>query len=169
METRERDVAEAQDLVVTEAALLDAGRLDEWLALFSDDARYWVPLLGAAQADPFSHNSLAYEDRLLLQLRVDRLKDPRAHSQHPRSRSQHILQRSVVEDAGAAASQGAQAAALALRTPFVYVESRGDAQVLLAGSCRHELVRSTSGWAIRQKRVDLLDASRALPAIQLFI
>ena len=169
MDTRERDVAEAQDLVVTEAALLDAGRFDEWLALFSDDARYWVPLLGASQADPFSHNSLAYEDRLLLQLRVDRLKDPRAHSQHPRSRSQHILQRSVVEDAGPAASQGAPAAALTLRTPFVYVESRGDAQVLLAGSCRHELVRSTSGWAIRQKRVDLLDASRALPAIQLFI
>ena len=31
------------------------------------------------------------------------------------------------------------------------------------------LVRTVAGWAIRQKRVDLLNAGRALPAIQLFI
>ena len=34
-----------------EAALLDAGRFDDWLALFADDGRYWVPLQGAAQPD----------------------------------------------------------------------------------------------------------------------
>ena len=38
--------------VAREAALLDAGRFDDWLALFADDGRYWVPLQGAAQADP---------------------------------------------------------------------------------------------------------------------
>jgi hypothetical protein len=92
----ERELA---DFVATEAALLDAGRLDEWLALFADDGRYWVPLQGAAQVDPVGYNSLAYEDRLLLTLRVERLKNPRAHSQQPRSRCQHVLQRSVLVDA----------------------------------------------------------------------
>ena len=86
----ERELA---DFVAMEAALLDAGRLDEWLALFADDGRYWVPLQGASQVDPVGHNSLAYEDRLLLTLRVERLKNPRAHSQQPRSRCQHVLQR----------------------------------------------------------------------------
>ncbi|ABM58412.1 aromatic-ring-hydroxylating dioxygenase subunit beta [Verminephrobacter eiseniae] len=57
-----------RDFVAHEAALLDKRRFDEWLALFTADGHYWVPLLGAAQADPYSHNSLAYEDRLLLQL-----------------------------------------------------------------------------------------------------
>ena len=168
-----RDLAvQAQDFVAAEAALLDAGRFDEWLALFSEDGRYWVPLLGARQADPFSHNSIAYEDRLLLQLRVDRLKDPRAHSQHPRSECQHVLQRSIVEQAEQleqAEQAGPAVATVVLRTPFIYVEARGDAQVLLAGACRHTLIRTASGWSIRQKRVDLLDAGRALPAIQLFI
>lgn len=154
---------DAADFVVHEAALLDAGRFDDWLALFADDGHYWVPLQGAAQADPLSHNSLAYEDRLLLQLRVDRLKNPRAHSQHPRSHCQHVLQRPVVERDDAATGE------IALRTPFLYIEARGDDQVLLAGTCRHLLVRTATGLAIRQKRIDLLQAARALPAIQLFI
>jgi 3-phenylpropionate/cinnamic acid dioxygenase small subunit len=152
-----------EDFVAAEAALLDAARFDEWLALFTDDGHYWVPLQGSRQADPVSHNSIAYEDRLLLQLRVDRLKDPRAHSQHPRSECQHLLQRSVLLETDAAAGT------VVLRTPFIYVEARGDEQVLLAGTCRHQLVRRGPDWSIRQKRVDLLNAGRALPAIQLFI
>jgi 3-phenylpropionate/cinnamic acid dioxygenase small subunit len=150
-----------RDFAAHEAELLDARRFAEWLALFTDDGHYWVPLLGAAQADPFSHNSIAYEDRLLLQLRVDRLGNPRAHSQHPPSRSQHVLQPSRIE----VESPGE----VRLRTPFLYIEARGDAQVLLSGTARHHLVRTSSGWSLREKRVDLLDAGRALPAIQLFI
>jgi 3-phenylpropionate/cinnamic acid dioxygenase small subunit len=161
-----------EDFIVEEAALLDAGRFDDWLALFDSAGRYWVPLLGSQQADPLRHNSLAYEDRLLLQLRVDRLKDPRAHSQHPRSSCQHVLQRPVVEVDGtgndANAGEGAGNVAV-LRTPFIYVESRGEEQLLLAGCYRHELVRRLQSWVIRLKRVDLLNPSRALPAVQLFI
>ena len=154
-------MSDAIDFVLAEAALLDAGRFDDWLALFAEDGRYWVPLLGAEQADPLSHNSLAYEDRLLLQLRIDRLKNPRAHSQHPKSHCQHVLQRPTVEreDDGE----------IALSTPFIYVESRGEDQLLLAGTCRHRLVRANGSFLIRQKRIDLLNAGRALPAIQLFI
>ncbi|MEJ8850426.1 aromatic-ring-hydroxylating dioxygenase subunit beta [Variovorax rhizosphaerae] len=149
--------------VADEANLLDERRFDEWLDLFADDGRYWVPLLGRMQADPHSHNSLAYEDKLLLRLRIERLKDPRAHSQHPPSHCQHVLQAARVErfdsDAGTAT----------LRTPFLYIESRGEQQLMLAGSYRHTLVRTADGLRIRQKRVDLLGAERALPAVQLFI
>ncbi|MBU1359973.1 MAG: aromatic-ring-hydroxylating dioxygenase subunit beta [Gammaproteobacteria bacterium] len=152
-----------RDFVAAEAALLDAGRFDEWLALFTDDGHYWVPLLGAAQADPHSHNSIAYEDRLLLQLRVDRLKNPRAHSQQPKSRCQHVLQWPRVEPAPEGSAD------VRLCTPFIYVEARGDDQMMLAGTCRHWLVPTPGGFAIRQKRIDLLDAGRALPSVQLFI
>ena len=55
-----------------EARLIDEKRFDEWLALFTEDARYWVPA-APGQTDPLRHNSLAYEDRLLLELRI-RLK-----------------------------------------------------------------------------------------------
>lgn len=149
-----------QEFVAHEARLIDERRFDEWLALFADDGRYWVPLQGAAQAEDAQVNALADEDRLLLSLRVQRLKSPRAHSQHPPSRCQHVLQAPVVLQAGEDHC--------ALRTPFLYIESRGERQVLLAGSATHRLARIGGEWRIRLKRVDLLDAGQALPAIQLF-
>ena len=64
-----------------------------------------------------------------------------------------MLQRSVVEREDATAKSRC-------RTPFLYVEARGEEQVLLAGTCRHLLVRTPTGFAIRQKRVDLLNAGQ---------
>jgi 3-phenylpropionate/cinnamic acid dioxygenase small subunit len=153
---------ELSDLVVQEAALIDARRFDEWLALFTDDCRYWIPLQGAAQAEDAPHNALADEDKLLLSLRVERLKSPRAHSQHPPSRCQHVLQQPRVVQADLAAGR------CELHTPFIYVESRGEQQLMLAGVARHRLVRRDESWRIVLKRVDLLNAGTALPAIQLF-
>lgn len=150
------------ELIAHEAQLLDGRRLDEWLALFTDDGRYWVPLQGAAQDEGAAHNALADEDRLLLQLRVERLKSPRAHSQRPPSRCQHVLQASVVTH------DDARAGTCELRTPFVYIEARGERQLMLAGTCVHRLVKVGSDWRIRLKRVNLLDAGAPLPAIQLF-
>ncbi|WP_423455819.1 aromatic-ring-hydroxylating dioxygenase subunit beta [Ottowia sp. VDI28] len=97
--------------VTGEAALLDEGRWEQWLELFTEDGRYWVPLLGRHQEDAHSYNSIAYEDRLLLALRIRRLRDPRAHSQHPPSHCQHVLQIPRVE------SLDAEAGAAVLRTP----------------------------------------------------
>lgn len=154
---------DAHDFITAEAKLLDNGRFDDWLALFAADGSYWVPLLGALQADPLSYQSIAFDDRLLLQLRIDRLKNPRAHSQHPRSHCQHVLQRSVVESIDTATG------VISLRTPFIYIEARGDDQILLSGTCHHQLVRGPDSLLIRQKRIDLLNPQRALPAIQLFI
>jgi 3-phenylpropionate/cinnamic acid dioxygenase small subunit len=147
-------------LVEHEAELLDAGRWADWLALWDDVARYWVPLAGAAQPDDVPGQALADDDRLLLQLRVERLQHPRAHSLKPRVACQHVLQRPrVVAAAGDAAT---------LSTAFLYIESQGAHDVTLAGRARHRLVRREAGWRIREKRIDLLNASRPLPAIQLF-
>jgi 3-phenylpropionate/cinnamic acid dioxygenase small subunit len=150
------------DFVALEARLLDAQRWDEWLALFAEHGRYWVPLAGEGQADTRTHNSLADEDRLLLQVRIARLQNPRAHSQHPPSRCQHVLQRPSIESADALADR------FELRTPFVYVESRGPHSLTLTGSARHRLVRQAGTLRIELKRVDLLDAGAPLPVIQLF-
>ena len=35
---------EIEDFLYREADLLDARRFDEWLALFTEDARYWMPM-----------------------------------------------------------------------------------------------------------------------------
>ena len=153
---------ELQAFIFHEARLLDERRWDEWLALFTEDARYWVPLQGRAQADDGAHNSIADENRLLLSLRIERLKNPRAHSQHPASSSQHVLQQPMLE------RSDPDAGLYELRSPFIYTEARGAEHVVLTGCYRHQLVCEEGALRIRLKRVDLLNPGAALPAVQLF-
>ncbi|MBL0151639.1 MAG: aromatic-ring-hydroxylating dioxygenase subunit beta [Ideonella sp.] len=153
---------ELQDFIVQEARLIDTRQLDDWLALFADNGRYWIPLNGAAQSEGDAVNALADEDRLLLSLRIERLKNPRAHSQRPPSQCQHVLQTPRLVRADEPAGR------YELLTPFLYVEAQGDRQQLLTGTLRHRLVRHDGGLRIELKRVDLLNAGEALPAIQLF-
>ena len=143
-----------------EARLIDDKRLDEWLELFTEDGRYWVPAT-PAQPDALSHNSLAYEDKLLLKLRIERLKSPRAYSQKPASRCLHVLQTPEVESCA-----GDE---YLTRTPFIYTETRADDSQRYAATAWHTLVWSQDRLRIRLKRVDILNCDAALPSIQLFL
>ena len=155
--------AEVVRFIYREARLLDEKRFDEWYELFTEDAYYWVPLV-PGQTDPLEHNSLAYEDKLLLKLRIERLKQPNAFSQKPASRCLHVLQYPEIEK-----SEPARGEFLA-RTPFIYTETRGDESQRYAAVAWHTLVGSGGGnLRIRLKRVDILNADAALPSIQLFL
>lgn len=145
-----------------EARLLDEKRFDEWYELFTEDAYYWVPL-APGQTDPLTHNSLAYEDKLLLKLRIERLKQPSAFSQKPASRCLHVMQTPEVEKSDLARGE------FLTRTPFLYTETRGDDSQRYAATAWHTLAQSDQGLKIRLKRVDILNADAALPSIQLFL
>jgi len=151
------------DFVLDEAALLDDLRFDDWLALFTEDGHYWMPL-AHGQTDPLLHASLLYEDRLLLEVRIERLRGARTFSQQPVSRCHHLLQtpRVTVRD---------DAAGLyTCRTAFHYTETRQDEQALYAGWATHELVRQADGTLrIRLKRVDLVNCDAAFGNMQLFM
>lgn len=148
--------------VYGEARMLCEKRFDEWYELFTDDAFYWIPLV-PGQPDGLNHVSLMYEDKLLLKLRIERLKNARSYSQHPASRSHHLLQAPDVEHADEAAG------VYITRTQFIYTEVQGDAQQSYAGTVFHTLVREEGQLRIRLKRIDLLNCDAALPAIQLFM
>src|SRR5438046_4647315 len=121
------------DFVVLEARLLDAKRYEEWNALFTDDAMYWVPLV-PDQEDGINHTSHLYEDKLLRDLRIERLKSPRAFSQQPPSRSHHLLQTPTVEEFDADANR------YVVRSEFHYTESQGDELQFFVGTTFHHLV-----------------------------
>ncbi|MBL0419228.1 aromatic-ring-hydroxylating dioxygenase subunit beta [Ramlibacter sp. AW1] len=150
------------DFVVREARLLDAKRFDDWNALFTDDAIYWIPLV-PDQPDGLNHTSHMYEDKLLRELRIERLKSPRAFSQQPPSRCHHLLQTPTVEAFDEAAGR------FVLRTEFHYTESQGDELQTYVGTCLHHLVDQQGQLRIQLKRVNLLNPDAALPSVQLFI
>lgn len=151
------------DFVLDEAALLDELRFDDWLALFTEDGHYWMPL-AHGQTDPLLHASLMYEDRLLLQVRIERLRGARTFSQQPVSRCHHLLQvpRVVARDD--------LKGSYTCRTAFHYIETRQDEQTLYAGWATHELVRGAEGaLRIHLKRVDLVNCDAAFGNMQLFM
>ncbi|TEA76885.1 aromatic-ring-hydroxylating dioxygenase subunit beta [Allopusillimonas ginsengisoli] len=154
------------DFVYAEARMLDEQRFEDWLALFTEDGYYWMPL-AHGQTDPVLEGSLMYEDKLLLRVRIERLAGQRTYSQQPISRSHHLLQQPTVE-AGHAWHNPEQGQ-YAVRAAFHYVETRMDQQTLYAGWATFELLVVDGGLRIRQKRVDLVNCDAALRSIQLFM
>jgi p-cumate 2,3-dioxygenase beta subunit len=88
---------EAEDFLYHEAALLDAWKLDEWLTLLTDDARYQVPSNDAPDGDPKNTLFLIADDIARIRGRVTRLKDPQAHAEFPHSRTRRIVTNVRVE------------------------------------------------------------------------
>jgi 3-phenylpropionate/cinnamic acid dioxygenase small subunit len=118
--------------------------------------------LTRGQPDGEDHTSLFYEDKLLLSVRIERLKNPHSFSQHQPSFCQHVLQAPQLESAGA------DAASWVMRTPFTYVESQRDTQLVLAGVSWLHVVQLAGKLRIRLKKVELVNCDAALPSIQLF-
>jgi benzoate/toluate 1,2-dioxygenase beta subunit len=139
-----------------EARLLDEARFEEWLALFTPDAQYWVPS-EPEQKDPHTTVSLIYDDRRLLETRVRRLVSPRVYSQEPPSRTSRMIANVTVEDS--------DLNGVLIRSKFIVVEFRRSEQRLFAGTYFHRLTKTPSGPRIRMKRVDLVNCDAPLDGL----
>jgi 3-phenylpropionate/cinnamic acid dioxygenase small subunit len=156
------DEAALARFVLHEAWLLDEKRWDEWYELFTEDGFYWVPLT-PDQEDGINHTSLAYEDKLLLRIRIERLRDRGGpFSQRPASRCHHLLQAPELERAEPEGNL------FVTRTQFHYTEYRADEQQIYVGTVFHHIVSQDGALRMRLKRVNLLNCDAALPSIQLF-
>jgi len=80
-----------EDFLYEEAALLDAWRLDDWLALMTDDAVYRVPSNDRPNADPADTLFIIADDIHRIRARVARLKKKDAHAEDPRSRTRRLI------------------------------------------------------------------------------
>jgi p-cumate 2,3-dioxygenase beta subunit len=82
---------EVEKFIVEEAVMLDEWRLDDWLALFTEDARYMVPAMDMPTADPKETLALINDDVARLRGRVERLKSRHAHREFPWSRTRRFI------------------------------------------------------------------------------
>lgn len=154
------DDAAAIDFVYKEARTIDEQRFDDWYEMFAEGSIYWMPLT-RDQPDGLNHNSLFYEDKLLLKVRIERLKSPRSYSQGVRSYCHHVLQQPMVEQR--------TDDALITRTPFLYVETQGDDQQVLGATAYHHLIVTDGRILIRLKKVELVNPDAGFGSIQLFL
>ena len=88
--------AGAELFIVRELRLIDERRFDEWLALFTPDCLYWLPIV---EGDPAVEPSLVYDDFKRLKERLYRITaSPPA--QAPGSRTLHNVSNVDVVEAG---------------------------------------------------------------------
>lgn len=83
--------AQVEDFLFGEAALLDEWRLDEWVGLFAEDARYVVPTTDLPDGDPERDLVFIDDDLPRLRARANRLMGPHAHRERPRSRTRRFV------------------------------------------------------------------------------
>ena len=148
--------SEIEQFLYREAWLLDHGRLDEWLALFTDDATYWIPLQ-ASQADPLTTSSIVYDDRRLLEVRVRQFQHPRAHARVPAPRTVHQIGNVQILKTG---DHDVRAG-----STLILVEYRRERQRVWGALVEHRLRRTADGLRIAAKRIDLVNSEAELDGI----
>jgi biphenyl 2,3-dioxygenase beta subunit len=89
---------EVEEFLFHEASLLDERRLEEWLALCTDDIHYWMPIRRTTTAKEIANEftrpgGMAFfdDDKRTLALRVQRLQVGRAWAEDPPSRTRHMV------------------------------------------------------------------------------
>jgi benzoate/toluate 1,2-dioxygenase beta subunit len=143
------DRAACERLLYREARLIDALRLDAWLALFTQDCAYWIPA-DVAGADPARFVSWEFNDRRRLEERVERLEGGRAFSQIPITRTTHLYTNIEMLTAG---EDGME-----VLCQFLIQANLVGRVSQRAGWNGFLLRRTQAGWRIVLKRVGLFDA-----------
>lgn len=142
--------AEVEDFLYHEAALLDDWKLDEWEALLTDDACYYVPPNDQLEADHRSTLFLVADDRERIRQRVIRIKDPNCHAEYPKSRT-----RRMISNVRIAATDGDL---VSVSANFVCYRFRRHERIReYVGRYRYVLRRAGDSFRIKERRV-LIDA-----------
>jgi p-cumate 2,3-dioxygenase beta subunit len=145
---------EVEEFLIEEAAILDEWRLDDWLALFTEDASYVVPSTDVPDGDPSTDLTLIDDDYLRLTWRVNRLKSRHAHREFPWSRT-----RRLVTNVRVLRADGDELVVTA--SILLYRFRHGHADTFV-GRYLTTLARTDDGLRIRRRRAEL-DLERLSP------
>lgn len=137
---------EVEQFLFREAALIDAWKLDDWLALFDENATYEIPAPDAADPENVSPATAYFviaDNYERLAYRVKRIQMAGAHAESPRSKVKHIYSNVVIEH-----DSGEDVCA---RVNFVVFRTkRGTATFF--GHSLYDLRRGPDGLKIKRKR-----------------
>ncbi len=154
-------ITDVTNLIQREAALLDDCRYAEWIALFTDDCLYWVPVSPEMQS-PRDGPSHFRDDRQVMMVRTHRLANPRTFGAEPSPRTVHIISSVYIE------SETSEDIIVSSSQIMLEYRNRGrfeDDQRAFGGRVRHRLRRTEHGLKIAEKRVDLINAEGAFNAM----
>ncbi len=150
-----------ENFLYHEARLMDENDYDGWLALYAEEALYWVPC-NEDDVDPVQSISIYYDDRARLEDRLTRLKSGAAHAQEPKSRLLRLISNVEI---GEEADNGD----ITVYANFHLTELRRSRQRLLAGRTMHQLRPTDDSFQIVLKKVVLLNNDEVIDNLTFLI
>jgi 3-phenylpropionate/cinnamic acid dioxygenase small subunit len=156
---------EVEEFLYGEAELLDARRFDEWLDLFTEDARYWMPMRRNVPHEDRDRELTREgvdvnwfdEGKDTLGRRVAQLQTGIHWAEEPPSRISHMV--SNVQVVRSAPSGSATPSEVAVRCRFLVYRNRVETETDLLVGKREDLLRRVEGsWKIARRMV-VLDQS----------
>jgi 3-phenylpropionate/cinnamic acid dioxygenase small subunit len=161
-------IRDVEQFLYREARLLDERSFHEWLALFTDDVRYWMagrsnryPQVSKAivilDPDRYSEEDLAREDELAifdetkesLGRRIARLETGMAWAEDPPSRTRHMISNIEVE-------RGDVTSELKVYSNFMVYRSRAETEQDLYIGARQDVLRHVDdAWKIARRKIVL--------------
>lgn len=158
----DRDRFEAvRAFVEDEARLLDDRDFVDWLALFDEDCRYWVPVHPDMRS-PVDGPAHFHDDKQVLMARTHRLLNPRAFGAEPSPRTAHVVSGVRIDrDEGATLVVSSSQLMLEYRNRDGF---ENDLRVF-GGRVTHSLRERDGRFTIAEKRVDLINAEAAFNAM----
>jgi benzoate/toluate 1,2-dioxygenase beta subunit len=147
--------SEAEELLYREALLLDRADWDGWLALYHDDAVFWLPAWSnetTPTSDPEQELSLIYyQGRRNLEDRVWRLRSRQSVASQPLPRFVHAVTNVLIEEAG---RDWASVSAAFIVHRYDVRSERAHA---FFGRYEYRIQRKANAWLIGAKKVLLLN------------
>ena len=155
-------LSKAERLLYRECELLNRGRYEDWLDLFTQDCRYWAPL-SPEQTDAQTHSSLFHEDRTVMRMRIARLAHESAHSLAEGVRASRTVGPAALREIETGSGDWI------VERRFQMNERLGDRARMFAGLFTYRLRAREEGFRIREKRVDLIDCDAPHEPLEVFL
>jgi len=161
-------IREVEQFLYREARLLDERRLHEWVELFTEDVRYWMPMRSnrypaeskaiglldqaqATEAERAQQEELAIldETQAPLRARIARLDTGMAWAEDPPSRTRHIISNIEVEE-------GETASEFKVYSNYLVYRTRGEIEQDFYIGRREDILRRVDGaWKIARRKIIL--------------
>ncbi len=152
------------EFLYLEARLADEARYAEWLALWTEEAVYWVPASTDPDADPETRISHIYDNRARLETRIKLLQTGHRYSQEPASLMRRLISNIEVVDG--------RDGQLVAGSNFILAELSVQAKAEMhwwVGRATHHLRRAEGALRMSLKKVVLINAAEPLPNLSFLI
>ena len=147
------DIRTLEAFLQHEADLLDRSRFEDWMALFTPDGYYWVPVTPDQQSF-LDHVSLFYDDRPMMEARILRLRHPRNLANIPAGRALRMVGHVRLDQSNSAPGHWR------VQSKLMMVEARRGEKRVFAGDVEHELRLVDGALRIGWKKVVLVDCDQ---------